>query len=320
MSASKSISASSAPSVPAAAGALAGAILCPLCGSSSTQFAFRDAGCALRSCPECDLFFVSPYPSGSRQHSRVSFGQYEAIELLDCRRRYLGEKLYYDRHFSLIAQECSGASSFLDVGCGTGRLLERIASTRALRRLAGIELNAQAAAFARRVSGCQIFEVPFEQFRTEEKFDVVALINVFSHIPSFRGLFGSLRSVLAPGGKVLVRTSEMAPNVSRWNQMHWGIPDDLHFLGLRTLEFACRQHGFRIVRHIRVPFEDELFRESRWRQTGRSRVVNAVKFFGLHVPGALAASKAIYAALLGRRLFVSFVVLQAVEPSEAAPS
>ena len=317
MASAKSISAPSAPAARGAAlpGTHADAILCPLCGSWSTRFAFLDAGCALRSCGQCDLFFVSPYPASGRQHSRVSSGSYAEIEILDCERRYLGEKLYYDRHFSLIAAECAGASSFLDVGCGTGHLLERLASTHPLR-LAGIELNSQAAAFARRASGCQIFEIPFEQFRGGEKFDVVALINVFSHIPSFRNLFRSLRAVLAPGGRVLIRTSEMASNVSRWNQMHWGIPDDLHFLGLRTLEFACAQYGFRIARHIRVPFEEELFLPSRWQQKGRSRLINAIKSAGLHIPGVLSASKAVYTALLGRRLFVSFVVLQPLEPSE----
>lgn len=269
-------------------------------------------GCSLRACSECDLFFIAPYPASNRQHSHVSIGRYDEIELLDCERRYLGEKFYYDRHFPLIAEESAGASSFLDVGCGTGHLLERLGAA-GMGRLVGIELNAQAAAFSRRVSGCKIFEIPFEQFRSGQKFDRVALINVFSHIPSFRALFASLRSVLASDGKVLIRTSEMAPNVSRWNQMHWGIPDDLHFLGLRTLEFACRQYGFRIARHIRIPFEDELFLRSRWQQKGRSRVMNAAKFTGLHIPGALPLMKRAYAELLGRRLYVSFVVLQALE-------
>ncbi|HUO33986.1 MAG TPA: class I SAM-dependent methyltransferase [Candidatus Acidoferrum sp.] len=285
---------------------------CPLCGSASTRFAFRDAGCSLRACRNCDLFFVFPYPESSRQHSQVSRGRNDEIEILDCARRYQGERLYYDRHFQLIAEECVGASSFLDVGCGTGHLLERLSAMRAFH-LAGIELNCQAAAFARRVSACEIFEAPFEQFRSDRKFDVIALINVFSHIPSFSGLFASLRSLLAPGGKVLIRTSEMSPRASRWNQMHWGIPDDLHFLGQRTLEFACRQYGFRIARRIRVPFEEELFLRSRWQQAGRRRLVNAVKFAGLHIPGALPLMKCAYTSLLGQRLFVSFIVLQSAE-------
>ena len=85
------------------------------------------------------------------------------------------------------------------------------------------------------------------------------MINVLSHIPSFDGMFRSLRAALRPGGKMILRTSEMSARVSRWNQLHWGIPDDLHFLGLSTLDFLCAKYGFTIARHIRMPFEEEFF-------------------------------------------------------------
>jgi SAM-dependent methyltransferase len=282
--------------------------LCPLCGRRENEKAFSDNGCELRACTECGLFFVHPYPRSYKRHGEVMAGKLDGIELLDCERRYSGERLYYDRHFAMIEEECRDAKSILDVGCGTGQLLERFATRRDVRRM-GIELNARAAEFARRVAGCQIAEVPLEEFRAPVRFDVITLINVFSHIPSFEGLFGALRNALKPGGKIILRTSEMSRDVSRWNQSHWGIPDDLHFLGLETLPFLCRQYGFEVRRHVRVPFEDELFLRSRWRQMGRRGPLNAVKRAGVRIPGALAAMKSVYRSLLGERLFVSYIVL-----------
>lgn len=281
---------------------------CPLCGSFETKRAFRDGACSLRVCAVCELFFVHPYPAGTHQHERVSSGSFAEIEILDCKRRYQGEKLYYDRHFSMIAEECQGAAAVLDVGCGTGHLLERLGSQPGLHRV-GIELNGQAAGFARRASGCEILEVPFERFESDKKFDVITMINVFSHIPSFEALFHSVRGALRPGGKLILRTSEMCRSISRWNQMHWGIPDDLHFLGLRTLDFLCAKYGFTIARHLRTPFEEELFQRSRWLQMGRSRFVNLMKKVAIRAPFALSAMKRAYSAALGQRLFVSFIVL-----------
>ncbi|HTS12284.1 MAG TPA: class I SAM-dependent methyltransferase [Candidatus Limnocylindrales bacterium] len=280
---------------------------CPLCGSAATRAAFRDNGCTLRVCSNCELFFVDPYPSGARQHEQI-IQQSQAIDILDCSARYSGERLYYDRHFEGIASECVGARSILDVGCGTGHLLERFAAWHGLDR-AGIELNPEAAELARRTARCEVFEVPLEEFRSERRFDVITMINVFSHVPSFDGMFRSLRAVLRPGGKLILRTSEMSSNVSRWNQVHWGIPDDLHFLGLRTLDFICSRYGFEIVRRLRTPFEDELFRASRWRQMGRSSIQNAAKMAALDLPGALSAAQKLYTHLLGQRLFVSLIVL-----------
>jgi SAM-dependent methyltransferase len=292
---------------------------CPLCGFSVTTHAFRDNGCDLRVCDTCELFFVDPYPAGKRQHQRVSRGSFDEIEILDCARRYEGERLYYERHFDSIAEECTDARSLLDVGCGTGHLLELFATRPELRRM-GIELNTQAARFARYVSGCEILEIPFEQFRSDERFDVITLINVFSHIPSLDALFNSLRAVLAPGGKVILRTSEMRRDVSRWNQLHWGVPDDLHFLGLRTLEFLCAKFGFVVARHVQIPFEKELFRRSRWQQMGRSRVTNGIKMLGLYTPFALTALERVYTAALGQRLFVSFIVLTPLRSGPAIVS
>jgi SAM-dependent methyltransferase len=292
--------------------------VCPLCGSFVTKRALEDGSCELRVCEICELFFIHPYPQSGAQHKHVKSGKYQEIELLDCARRYEGERLYYDRHFALIAEECEGASSLLDVGCGTGHMLERFARNPRLHR-AGIELNPQAARFARRVSGCEIFETPLERFRSDRKYDVITMINVFSHIPSFEGMFRSLRAALAPGGKLILRTSEMARNVSRWNQAHWGIPDDLHFLGLGTLDFLCSRYGFGVTRHLRIPFEEELFLRSRWEQMGRSPWLNLAKRVGVCVPGALGALKRLYTKGLGQRLFISLIALKRLPDCEGLP-
>jgi len=306
------------PFVPA--GSAAAPPVCPLCGAADTQTAFSDNGRELRACRVCELFFVHPYPASDRQYERVASGDYNEIDLLDCERRYQGERLYYERHFPLIAEESRCATSLLDVGCGTGHLLERFAANRAMHRV-GIELNPQAAQFARSISGCNVLEVPFEHFHAERAFDVITMINVFSHLPSFDGTFRALRAALAPGGKVLLRTSEMSRRVNRWNQLHWGIPDDLHFLGLGTLEFLCAKYGFTVTRHIRTPFEEELFRRSRWRQMGRNPGLNLVKRAALRAPGALPTLQKLYTATLGQRLFVSFIVLEPIaRPSQAPPA
>ncbi|MGH9686310.1 MAG: class I SAM-dependent methyltransferase [Candidatus Acidiferrales bacterium] len=281
---------------------------CPLCASTATIHAFSDSGCDVRVCNICDLFFVHPRPHAFEQHQRVSSGECPGIELLDCARRYEGECLYYDRHFDLIAQEIAGATSILDVGCGTGNLLERFASRPNCHRL-GIELNPSAARVARTAAQCEILEQPFETFRADREFDVITMINVFSHLSSFDAMFRSLHAALAPNGRVILRTTEMSRRVSRWNQVHWGVPDDLHFLGLNTLNHLCAKYGFAIARHIRVPFENELFRLSRWQQIGRSRSHNAIKRIATKVPGALAIARALYTAALGQRLFISLIVL-----------
>jgi hypothetical protein len=133
----------------------------------------------------------------------------------------------------------------------------------------GIELNAAPAEYARKMAGCEIHEVPFEEFRSDNKFDVITMINVLSHIPP-DGLFSSVRSLLESHGKLILRTSEMSKDASRRSQFDWGIPDDLHFLGLTTLDFICQKYGFKIAKRIRTAYSDEVFLPARWKSPGRS--------------------------------------------------
>jgi len=265
-------------------------------------------GYGLRGCRRCELFFIDPYPTGVERHEKVLDYSYEDVELLDPASSYAGQKLYYERHFPLIAEECREARSVLDVGCGTGNLLERLAVFPHLRRV-GIELNRNRAAFARRITGCEIHEMPFEEFTSAERFDVITMVNVLSHIPSFDSLFNATRSLLQPNGKLVLRTSEMSGDAGKWSQLSWGIPDDLHFLGLRTLDFACRKYGFTVSRRIRTIYSDELFRTERMRERGRSVLRNALKLSVAKVPYVLPALKRSYETVIGNKHYLSFIVL-----------
>ena len=282
--------------------------VCPLCKAQDNEERFVDHGYSLRLCHMCELSFIHPYPEIDAQHRRVSVGQYEEIELLDPSRRYLSEIAYFKRRFPMIAEECRGARSVLDVGCGTGHLLERLSVFPELHRQ-GLELNAAPAEYARRVANCEIHQIPLEEFKANSKFDVITMINVFSHIPTFDGLFNSARSLLQPGGKLILWTSEMGRGATRWSQFVWGIPDDLHFLGLRTLDFACQKYHFKITRRTRIAYADEVFLPSRWKQAGRSRFRNTIKYAVAATPLALPALKVLYNALVGKELFLSFIVL-----------
>jgi len=286
-----------------------GAPKCPLCQGAESQKRFADKEYDVRQCRECDLFFIDPYPADAgAQHDRVREYRYDDLEVADADKHYRAEVVYYAEHFPTIQEECRGARAVLDVGCGTGRLLELLGGDPALRRT-GIELNAARAAAARRHAGCEIHKVPVEEFTSPQKFDVITMINVLSHIPTFDGLFGAIRRLLQPQGKVILKVGELESNVRRGDLFDWGIPDHLHFPGMRTIDFAARRYGFKVVRHDRMPLSEQLFSRTRWKMPGRSALRNAVKTVVVHTPLALRALAAWYDWRHGRRVWSSFIVL-----------
>ncbi len=81
------------------------------------------------------------------------------MEVSDPETYYRASVEYYNLWFPLIAPEAGDAGTVLDVGCGTGRLLELLSPEFVG---VGIEPNPARAAKARQVSGAAIIESTFE--------------------------------------------------------------------------------------------------------------------------------------------------------------
>lgn len=283
--------------------------ICPLCRNQDNAGCFSERGYKLLFCFSCKLFFIDPYPTNRNYiHSRVSNYSYDEIEILDSSKKYLSEIELYKSLFPLIYEECKNAKSILDVGCGTGRLLELLGMKRDLFRV-GIELNTDRAAMARKAAGCEIYQVPIESFKPCTKFDVITMINVLSHIPSFDDLFISINSLLHKDSKLILKVGEMSKDVKKDCVFDWEIPDHLHFLGLNTIDFICEKYGFIVCKHDRIPRSNELFSINRWKAPGRSVTRNMIKRMVVQMPLALPYLAKIYKLIYGEKVYSSFIVL-----------
>ena len=282
---------------------------CPLCNSEHNQPIFEERGYPLVACDRCDLFFIQPYPDPGLVHDRVKTDDYHDFEGPKVKDGYQTQIQYFHRYFPIIKQEVVGATSFLDLGCGPGRLLELLRCFPDLYRC-GVELNIERAEWARKVAGCEIVSSPLEEMTTERKFDVIAMINVLSHIPSFDSLFLAIKALLAPEGKLILKVGELGTDVRKWAVRDWHIPDHLHFLGLGTISHICQKYDFKTLRYDRIQFADDLFSKERWRSRGKSRIRNIVKGLVVNVPLALPVLKKLHQTTTGTGTFYSsFIVL-----------
>lgn len=278
---------------------------CPLCGSDSHRKCFSLRGWDLLNCGNCRLFFIEPYPASI---AASPGGREPARRAVSAQRQRLYDVQFYKVHMGFIDRWCRGAGSVLDVGCGTGLLLERLGRYGHLRRV-GIEPAADLAEFARRWAGCEIHHVPIERFSSDGRFDVITLINVLSHIRPLAGLFESLRSLLAGGGKVIIKTGELESGVRRGDVRDWSLGQHLHFLGIGTMDYICRRYGFEILAHERRSYAQELFSRESFSTPGKTPARRMLKKLIAAVPPALPMLAKCYELKHGRRVWSSFIVL-----------
>jgi 2-polyprenyl-3-methyl-5-hydroxy-6-metoxy-1,4-benzoquinol methylase len=157
-----------------------------------------------------------------RRCDRCGFGQPEALPALS---GYFDRM--YDQHWSeeWIVQEYESRCKdlvfrtvladlrrwrtttgrrLLDVGAHVGKFLAMAAADG--WQVEGIELNPRTAAFAAARTGAPVHRVNLDVFAaTGARFDVVTLIDVLEHIPEPVRMLRKLRTLVVPGGLVVVK-------------------------------------------------------------------------------------------------------------------
>ncbi len=144
----------------------------------------------------------------------------------------------------LTREVSSAGDSFLEIGCGTGYVLQALAGECGLE-VTGSELHAEGIEVARRrLPDAELVELDARQMPYEEEFDLVGAFDVLEHIDDDAGVLAGLHRALRPGGHLLL-TVPQHPSL-------WSDADDYahHVRRYRRRELVGRVEGagFEVVR------------------------------------------------------------------------
>jgi SAM-dependent methyltransferase len=220
---------------------------CYNCGSLRNTFYAEENGFSLVQCAECGLLFVANPPEPVEIADAAREGMYPGQKRLDVTGRFNGAAI--PRYIAMLQDVFGGdlvtKRTWLDVGCGHGEFVKAIhdASLGAID-VRGMDPNTRKVESARK-RGLNVSH--FEISSHDDKYDVVSMLDVYSHLPDPPAFIESLKKLLNPAGEMLLQTGDAA-NFSAQDQFRpFGLPDHLSFASEEIVVRILRRLDFDIV-------------------------------------------------------------------------
>jgi SAM-dependent methyltransferase len=257
---------------------------CPLCNSNRLIFNFREGNRDLYSCENCDLHFVNPYVQNEVNRNP-----------LNSDKQFLSEKFAVNFYLPYIKNSIENKRSLLDIGCGCGELMNRCKELN-IKQVEGLENDLERINFAKKNTNCLIIDKEFSAFTSDQKYDVITLINVISHIPNLNDFFLRVGNFLNSNGKLIIKTGLMMNGFKRKNGYDWQIPEHIHFFGENTSDF--------------IPLAEELISKEYLLSPSRSSIMNFCKKFVLGIPFGPKFIKTLYTKYTKNKLFTIIMIFE----------
>lgn len=146
----------------------------------------------------------------------------------------------------LVTRHFPSAERVLEIGCGTGFVLQALQSALPRSRLSGSDIYLNGLPYAAQRVGPQVslFQMDARHIPYVEEFDLICAFDVVEHINDDGRVLDEIRRALRPSGGVLLSVPQ--------HPFLWSRVDEISFhkrrYRLGELEAKCRKAGLEVIR------------------------------------------------------------------------
>ncbi len=241
---------------------------CPVCDSKNIfkksdvkDYFLTQENFSLWKCKDCNLVFTNPRPDDEESGRYYESPDYLSHNtggngLMGKLYRFLREK-NIKRKYNII-NKLIPTGTILDIGCGTGELLNYFQKNN--WHCQGIEPNVKARNFAKMQYDLKVKEESFINFFTPESFDIISMWHVLEHVPDVNHRMQETKHLLKKEGYLIIAL----PNPTSWDAKfykdYWAgldVPRHLYHFSPDAFKRLVNKHNLRIVN--RLPLQLDAF-------------------------------------------------------------
>ena len=187
-----------------------------------------------RGCVECGLIYHYPAFLGDAEF-------YAALSKNDW--YYEADKWEFSRALEVV--KAVRPKSLLEIGCGAGEFLQKVAT--AVDYSLGLDINQDALEIARK-KGLNVRAEPIEHLT--EKFDMVVLFEVLEHLQSPSEILTAISNALNPGGVLLLSVPNPDGYLKDMGLVLLDMPPHHNTCWKKeTFEFLAQRLGLEIIQY-----------------------------------------------------------------------
>ncbi len=230
---------------------------CPICGSTefTNRYIIKDHSIskedfALVSCDNCSFLFTNPRPVENQLSKYYSSEDY--ISHQNKATNPINWIYRIARHFTLnwkrnIISRYQKHGAALDIGCGTGHFLSKIAGAK--WSVVGIEPDNTAKSIAASQLPKGLFLDSLYELPIEQKFDLITLWHVLEHVPHLNEYLNKIKKHLKPTGTLIIAVPNHNSYDARHYREHWAgydVPRHLYHFSQDTMTLLLKKHQLKL--------------------------------------------------------------------------
>lgn len=227
---------------------------CYNCGENQHTFYAEENGFSIMKCSRCGLLYLKDRPDDSTISQAHKQGIHTGLKHFNVTGSFDSGKVsrYKGILKDLFGASISGKKTWLDIGCGHGELLAAVQQySQGSISIRGSEPNI----FKQKQAIKKGLNVDYFDIESHgEIYDVISMLNVWSHLPNPPKFVETLKRLLNPRGELIIQTGDTARFSPEDHYRPFYLPDHLSFASEKIVSDILERAGFQILNVHKYPF------------------------------------------------------------------